>query len=75
MLEWVTAGTKPRLGLIIHHDDGEREFAYDRLSAAGRLDRGLDEASKRGWTLVGMKNDWKVIYPFDKGQAGETTIR
>jgi phosphoserine phosphatase len=66
MLEWVTASTGPRFGLIIHHDDAEREFAYDRASAAGKLDRGLDEAPKRGWTLVSMKKDWKRVFAFEK---------
>jgi phosphoserine phosphatase len=66
MLEWVTAGMGPRFGLIIHHDDAEREFAYDRASAAGKLDRGLDEAPKRGWTLVSMKKDWKRVFAFEK---------
>jgi phosphoserine phosphatase len=65
MLEWVTAGTGPRFGLIIHHDDAEREFAYDRASAAGKLDRGLDEAPKCGWTLVSMKKDWKRVFAFE----------
>jgi len=65
MLEWVTAGTGARFGLIIHHDDGEREFAYDRASTAGKLDRGLDEAPKRGWTLVSMKKDWKRVFAFE----------
>ena len=49
--------------MIIHHTDAEREFAYDRESHIGRLDKGLDEASKRGWTLIDMKTDWKTIYP------------
>jgi len=66
MLEWVTAGTGLRFGIIIHHDDAEREFAYDRASAAGKLDRGLDEAPKRGWTLVSMENDWKRVFAFEK---------
>jgi phosphoserine phosphatase len=66
MLEWVTAGPGLRFGLIIHHDDAEREFAYDRASAAGKLDRGLDEAPKRAWTLVSMKNDWKRVFAFEK---------
>jgi phosphoserine phosphatase len=66
MLEWVTAGTGPRFGLIIHHDDAEREFAYDRASAAGKLDRGLDEAPKRGWTVVSIKNDWNRVFSFEK---------
>lgn len=62
MLEWVTAGTGPRLGLVIHHDDAAREFAYDRASPVGKLDRALDEAPKRGWTVVSMKNDWKTVF-------------
>ncbi|MBZ5537936.1 MAG: haloacid dehalogenase-like hydrolase [Acidobacteriia bacterium] len=66
MLEWVTAGTGPRFGLIIHHDDAVREFAYDRASPVGKLDRGLDEAPKRGWTVVSMKDDWKRIFAFEK---------
>ena len=63
MLEWTTAGTGLRLGLLVHHDDAEREFAYDRQSHVGRLDRGLDEAGKRGWVLVSMKGDWRTIHP------------
>jgi phosphoserine phosphatase len=62
MLEWTTSGPGARLGVLVHHDDGAREFAYDRKSPFGRLDRGLDEASARGWTLVSMKNDWKQVY-------------
>jgi phosphoserine phosphatase len=65
MLEWVTAGTGPRFGLIVHHDDAVREFAYDRASAVGKLDRGLAEAPKRGWTVVSMTSDWKRIFPFE----------
>jgi phosphoserine phosphatase len=63
MLEWVTAGPGPRLGLLVLHDDAEREFAYDRKSHIGRLDRGLDEGPRRGWTIVSIKRDWKVVYP------------
>jgi phosphoserine phosphatase len=63
MLEWVTAGPGPRLGVLVHHDDGTREFAYDRASRIGRLSRGLDEGPKRGWTITSMKRDWKTIYP------------
>ena len=62
MLEWTTSAPGARLGVLVHHDDGEREFAYDRKSPFGRLDRGLDEASARGWTLVSMKDDWKQVY-------------
>jgi len=63
MLEWTTSAPGVRLGLIVHHDDAEREFAYDRKSAFGKLDRGLDEGSKRGWTITRMKNDWRAVYP------------
>ncbi|MEM1443934.1 MAG: HAD family hydrolase [Verrucomicrobiota bacterium] len=63
MLEYVTAGVGLRFGMIVHHDDGEREYAYDRDSHIGRLVRGLDEGPERGWHIVSMKNDWKQIYP------------
>lgn len=63
MLEYTTAGTGPRFGMYIHHDDAEREYAYDRDSHIGRLARGLDEAPARGWSVVSMKRDWKSIYP------------
>jgi phosphoserine phosphatase len=63
MLQWTTSGEGPRFGLIVHHDDAAREAAYDRKSPIGRLDRGLDEAGKRGWAVVSMKNDWKTIFP------------
>lgn len=63
MLEWTTSADGPRFGLIIHHTDAEREFAYDRQSHIGQLNKALDEAPQRKWRLVDMKNDWKVIYP------------
>lgn len=63
MLEWITSGPGPRFGLIVHHTDEDREYAYDRQSVVGRLVRGLDEGPKRGWTLVDMKRDWKTIFP------------
>jgi len=63
MLEWVTTGNAAALGLIVRHDDAEREYAYDRQSPVGRLSRGLDEAPQRGWTVVSMKRDWKLVYP------------
>lgn len=66
MLEWTTSGAGPRLGLIVHHTDAQREFAYDRLSHVGRLDKGLNEASRRGWIVVDMKTDWKKVYAFEK---------
>ncbi|MFN9721219.1 MAG: HAD family hydrolase [Planctomycetota bacterium] len=62
MLQWVTSGNGPRFGLIVHHTDAEREWAYDRSSHVGRLDRALHEADSKGWTVVNMKEDWKTIY-------------
>jgi phosphoserine phosphatase len=62
MLEWTTAGTGARLGLIVHHTDADREYAYDRQSHVGRLDRALDEASTKSWLIVDMKRDWKTIF-------------
>ena len=62
MLEYVTTGSGATLGLILHHDDAEREFAYDRESHVGRLDRGLDEADARGWVLVSMARDFGVVF-------------
>jgi phosphoserine phosphatase len=63
MLEWTTAGPGKRLGLILHHDDGEREYAYDRDSHVGRLSKGLDDAGSKGWILVSMKRDWSRVFP------------
>ncbi len=63
MLEWTTAGDGARLGVLIHHTDAEREWAYDRDSHVGSLDRGLDEAADRGWVVVDMKQDWKAVFP------------
>jgi phosphoglycolate phosphatase-like HAD superfamily hydrolase len=63
MLQWTMAGPGPRLALLVHHTDGEREWAYDRSSAVGRLDRALDEAKARGWTVVDMRRDWLVVFP------------
>ena len=66
MLQWTTAGSGPRFALIVHHTDAEREWAYDRNSHIGRLDKALDEATARGWVVVDMKRSWKVIYPSQK---------
>jgi phosphoglycolate phosphatase-like HAD superfamily hydrolase len=71
MLEWTTSGPGPRFGLIVHHTDATREWAYDRGSPVGALARGLDEAAARGWVLADMQNDWKVIYPFQRAQESE----
>jgi phosphoglycolate phosphatase-like HAD superfamily hydrolase len=66
MLQWTCAGAGTRFCLYVHHTDAEREWAYDRASSVGRLDKGLDEARANGWTVVDMKRDWKRIFPFDK---------
>ena len=63
MLEYTTTGPGPRFGLFVHHTDAEREYAYDRKSHVGKLDRGLDEAPKRGWVVASMKDDWKTVFP------------
>jgi hypothetical protein len=65
MLEWTVAGSGLRFGLIVHHTDPEREWAYDRQSPIGHLDKALDEAKKHGWTVVDMKNDWKRVFAFE----------
>ncbi len=64
MLQWTSAGKGARYMLLVHHTDAEREWAYDRKSKIGHLDKALDEAFNSGWTVVDMKKDWKVIYPF-----------
>ena len=65
MLQWTAAGSGARLALLVHHTDAAREWAYDRTSHVGRLDRALDEAQARAWTVVDVRNDWRVIYPFE----------
>jgi phosphoglycolate phosphatase-like HAD superfamily hydrolase len=63
MLQYVAAGPGARLALLVHHDDADREFAYDRQSKVGKLDKAWDEAVAKGWTVVSMKQDWKQVYP------------
>ena len=63
MLEYTSTGPGRRLALIVHHTDADREWAYDRVSRIGKLDRGLDEAGARGWIVTDMKQDWNVVYP------------
>jgi phosphoserine phosphatase len=65
MLEWTAGGDGPRLMLLVHHTDAVREYAYDRQSRFGRLDKALDEARAKGWIVVDMRSDWKRIFPFD----------
>lgn len=65
MLQWTTLADGRRLGLIVHHTDAEREYAYDRNTSFGRLDVALDAAAINNWTVVDMKNDWRRIFSFD----------
>jgi len=63
MLEWISAGDGPRFMGLLHHTDAEREWAYDRASRIGKLDKALDEAIARAWTVVDMKRDWRSVFP------------
>ncbi len=65
MLQWTAAGAGPRLAAIVRHTDAEREWAYDRTSKVGRLDRALDEAGTKGWTVIDMKRDWRRVFASD----------
>lgn len=65
MMQWTASGAGERFMLYVHHTDSIREWAYDRKSHIGRLDKGLDEAEANNWTVIDMKDDWKVIYPFE----------
>ncbi|WP_213306896.1 HAD family hydrolase [Paraburkholderia sacchari] len=69
MLEYTTGGTGPSLGLLLHHDDAAREFAYDRKAGSAALDKAWDEAQARGWVVVSMKQDWKSVYPAPKSNG------
>ena len=63
MLQWTVAGDGPSFAGIVHHTDADREWAYDRESQLGRLDKALDEGTERGWTIVDIKSEWSRIYP------------
>ena len=65
MLQWTCSAPGQRLCLYVHHTDAEREWAYDRTTSIGKLDKGLDEAISKGWTVVNMKTDWKQIFAFE----------
>jgi phosphoglycolate phosphatase-like HAD superfamily hydrolase len=65
MLQWTTAGPGARFAGIVHHTDAEREYAYDRQSKIGKLDKALDEGKAKGWTVVDMKRDWKKVFAFE----------
>jgi phosphoglycolate phosphatase-like HAD superfamily hydrolase len=69
MLQWTAAGKGPRFALLVHHNDAVREFAYDRDPSIGQLDKALDEANAKGWTVVDMKNDWRCVFPFEREVA------
>ena len=62
MLEWTTAGDGPRFGMVVHHTDAEREFAYDRDSSFGKLAKALDQAPTHGWRVVDMAKDWSRVW-------------
>jgi phosphoglycolate phosphatase-like HAD superfamily hydrolase len=66
MLQWTTAGNGSRFAGIVRHTDAEREYAYDRQSKIGKLDKALDEATAKGWTIVDMKRDWKTVFPIER---------
>jgi len=71
MLQWTASGTGRRFCGYVHHTDADREYAYDRTATTGRLDKGLDEAAAKGWTVVDMKRDWKRVFQFDGAPAGQ----
>ncbi|MDX1423463.1 MAG: haloacid dehalogenase-like hydrolase, partial [Kiloniellales bacterium] len=64
MLQWTLAGDGRRLAMLVHHTDAEREFAYDRKSVVGKLDKGIDDAETGGWLLIDMKDDWNRVFSF-----------
>lgn len=65
MMQWAASNPDTSFMLYVHHTDSVREWAYDRESHIGRLNKGLDEAHEKGWTVVDMENDWDVVYPFE----------
>lgn len=66
MLQWTASGSGARFAGIVHHTDATREYAYDRQSKIGKLDKALDEATVKRWTVVSMKDDWKKVYAFEQ---------
>lgn len=71
MLRWTTSGTGPRFGLLVHHTDAKREYAYDRGSPIGRLEKALDEAPKHGWYVMDMAQDWRQIFDFENPDGAQ----
>jgi phosphoglycolate phosphatase-like HAD superfamily hydrolase len=74
MLQWTAAGGGARFMGLLHHTDAEREWAYDRTSHIGTLDKALDEANAKGWTVVDMKKDWKRVFPFESSSTGSHMV-
>ncbi len=74
MLQWTAAGDGARFMLLVHHTDSEREWAYDRTSSIGRLDKALDEAQAKGWTVVDMKKDWKTVFPVSRSRTSQAVL-
>jgi hypothetical protein len=70
MLQWTAAGRGARFVGLLHHTDAKREWAYDRESNVGRLDKALDLADANDWTIVDMKNDWKTVFPITAHGCG-----
>jgi hypothetical protein len=68
MIEYTMAGEGPRMGLFLHHTDGDNEYAYDRKGHVGVLDKVLDQADANGWIIVDMKKDWNRVFPFSKNK-------
>jgi hypothetical protein len=66
MLQWTCTSGGPHFGMIVHHTDATREWAYDRKSGIGHLEKGLDNAAKYGWLIVDMQKDWKQVFAFEK---------
>jgi hypothetical protein len=75
MLEWTSAGDGPRFAVLVHHTDGEWEYAYDRTAKSGKLDRGRDEAGVKGWLVVDMKDDWMAVFKPDSAMTKRQRLR
>ncbi|MEA1832536.1 HAD family hydrolase [Methylobacterium durans] len=75
MLQWTTEASGRRLGVVVHHTDAAREYAYDRQSKVGRLDKALEAAATDRWTVIDMKRDWKTVFPFERSLASHPPIR
>ncbi|MDR7039716.1 phosphoserine phosphatase [Methylobacterium sp. BE186] len=75
MLQWTTEAGGRRLGVVVHHTDAEREYAYDRQSKVGRLDKALETAATDRWTVIDMKRDWKTVFPFERSLVAHPPIK